>query len=146
MKNPLVPLALTFVPLALVLAALFSILGADPQAAQVLGSPGCSCPAPTYLRASSSVTLAGTEDFVELDTDAGLPVTVTLPASPTALAPLEVWLGSQPGLPGGIGTIDPNGQATTGADLTLDQANEGRLLVFVKPTPAGGGYWRVTEL
>jgi len=107
---------------------------------------GCGCPAPVYLRASSSVTLTGNEDFVELDTDSGNPIVLTLPAAPTKLQPLEVWLGSQPGLPGGTVTIDPNGQPTTGADLLLDVANEGRLLLYVKPTPTGGGYWRITDL
>lgn len=116
--------------------------------AQTVG--GCHCPPPQYVRSSSSLTLAGTEDLVELDTDSGNAVTVTLPASPAALSRVEVWLGNQPGLPGGTATIDPNGQAVTFApgiaDLLLDQANEGRVLLFVKPTAAGAGYWRASGL
>jgi hypothetical protein len=115
-----------------------------------LVATSCPCPQPTYLRLSSSATLAGTEDYVELDTDAGLPLALTLPASPTHLYRLEVWLGNQPGLPGGVATVDPNGQAVTfapgSADLVLDVADEGLLLLFVKPTPAGGGYWRASSL
>jgi hypothetical protein len=105
------------------------------------------CPKPTYVRLSSSSTLAGTEDYVELDTDSGLSFVLTLPASPAHLYRVEVWLGSQPG---GPATIDPNGQAVTltpGTNgLVLSAANEGRVLLFVRPTPSGGGYWRVSNL
>lgn len=95
-----------------------------------------------YTRISASVTLTGGEDYVELDTDAGA-LTVTMPASPVNLSRHEIWLGSQPG---GTATIDTNGQPSYGAGLTLSSANEGRLLLFVRPQPSGGGYWRVTEL
>jgi len=137
----------------LALATLFVSATPTQHAAPTAAAPtvtaaalGCTCSPPTYIRTSSNLALAGGEDFVEIDTDAGLPVVVTMPAAPTKLEPVEVWLGAQPGLPGGTGTIDTNGEAYAGADLLLDAPNEGRRLVWIKPTPAGGGYWRVTEL
>jgi hypothetical protein len=144
----LVVLAVPVLALAATLAS--SSSWSQPQvAAPAPGSfalAGCTCSPPTYVRSSSSIALSGGEDFVELDTDAGLPVTVTMPATPTKLEPVEVWLGAQPGLPGGTVTIDTAGEAYAGADLLLDEANEGRRLVWIRPTPSGGGYWRVTRL
>lgn len=137
--------------LVLVSALAFLALGTPSRAATALSSPQfavqtttatCSCPKPTYQRASGSVTLA--TDYLELDSDAGLPITVTLPAAPKHLDRHEVWLGAQPGLPGGTVTLDGNGQPLVGADALLDAANEGRVLLYVKPTPSGGGYWRVS--
>lgn len=108
---------------------------------------GCPCPQETYLRTSSSVTLAG-QDYVEVDTDAGLPLTITLPASPAQLQRVRVWLTGQPGPPNGVATIDPNGQPTAFvpglSSLVLDEPMEGLSLLFVRPQPTGGGYWRVS--
>jgi hypothetical protein len=102
---------------------------------------------PKYVRLSSSSTLVGTEDYVELDTDSGLPFVLTLPALPSHLYRVEIWLTSQPG---GPATIDPNGQRVTLAPnvtgLVLSAANEGRVLLYVKPTLLGAGYWRVSNL
>lgn len=122
---------------------------ASAPVAQVQALAPCPCPEPTYLRSSSSVALPAGIDYLELDSDAGQPITVTLPATPTHLRRVEVWLGAQPGLPGGTVTIDPGTlYGTAGASLFLDEPNEGRLLLFVKPDPAptAGGYWRVSEL
>jgi hypothetical protein len=100
----------------------------------------------TYVRVSASFTASGAEDYIECDTDSGNPITITLPPTPTPFEKHEVWLGPQPGLPGGTVTIDFNGQTSYGADLTLDSAMESRSLLWVKPTPSGGGYWLVRAL
>lgn len=113
--------------------------------AVVAGPCCCPCPAPVYVRTSSSLALSGTETLVECDTDAGLPLTVTLPLAPAHLKRLEVWLGDQPGLPGGVVTIDLQGNASHGDGLVLDAANEGRELLWVKPSLSAGGYWRVSS-
>lgn len=121
---------------------------AAPQS--IGGGTVCPCPQPKYVRSSTSYTVAKGDTYVELDTDAGLPITVTLPAAPTPLERHEIWLGAQPGLPNGTVTIDPSGQATAlfgGVDLVLDSANDGLVLLFVQPTPPpAGGYWRVSKL
>lgn len=135
-------------PLLALLALAFLAAFTPPQVAraQTARPLGCGCPAPTYLRTSSSVTLTG-EDYVEVDNDAGLPITVTLTASPSALQRVEVWLTSQAS--SALVDVNTNGQAVTftgGADLQLTAANEGVVFLFVQPTPTGGGYWRASAL
>lgn len=96
-----------------------------------------------YVRLSSSATLSGPETHVEVDTDAGLVVVVGLPSSPVHLQSVLVWLAPQPGAQA---IVDPNGHPVVGpATLTLDVAGEGRRFLFVRPTPEGGGYWRVAR-
>lgn len=110
----------------------------------------CPCPQPKYVRSSTSYAVAKGDTYVELDTDAGLPLTVTLPTNPDPLERHEIWLGAQPGLPGGTVAIDTAGQPTAlfgSADLLLDAANTGVVLLFVQPQPPpAGGYWRVSGL
>lgn len=121
---------------------------AGGTSAVVVGN--CPCPQPKYVRSSTSYAVQKVDTYVELDTDAGVPLTVTLPAAPDPLERHEIWLGAQPGLPGGTVTIDTAGQAFElfgSADLALDAANTGVVLLFVQPQPPpAGGYWRVSGL
>lgn len=148
MKN-LLALTLAFVLAALVLlgpAEAKHTVAAPQSIAGASRLLGCGCPSPTYLRASSSVTLDA-EGYVEVDNDAGLPITITMPAAPPALHRVEVWLTSQAS--SAPVDVNPNGQAVTftgGADLQLTTANEGLVFLFVRPTPSGGGYWRASPL
>lgn len=121
------------------------------QAQLVIGGGPCPCPF-RYVRTSVDYAVAKGDTHVEVDTDAGLPVTVTLPASPDPLERHEIWLTDQPGTPNGSLTIDPNGQAVhlpAGVSLTIPATspNEGLVLLFVQPQPPpAGGYWRVSRL
>ena len=130
--------------------ALSSSAVAAPRA-QAIGT-ACPCPQPRYLRTSSSTTIAKGYTYVEADTDAGQPITVTLPASPDPLERHEIWLGAQPGIPSGSLTVDPNGQPVAlapGLSLTIPATspNTGLVLLFVQPQPPpAGGYWRVSAL
>lgn len=124
----------------------------QPTQAQSLAIAGpCPCPF-DYVRTSVNYAVAKGDTHVEADTDAGQPITVTLPAAPSPLERHEIWLTDQPGTPNGSLTIDTNGQAAhlpAGVSLTIPATspNEGLVLLFVQPQPPpAGGYWRVSRL
>lgn len=146
MKNLLLSTLALFLTAAALIAG--PMLLAPPQAGYSLTAvklAGCPCPE-AYAFHSTSALLAGIEDYVELDSDNAVPETLALPANPSHLERHEVWMTNQPALPAGPWVIDPNGKPTRGADLVLDQVDEGRLLLFVQPPSPLPGYWRVTAL
>lgn len=141
MKN----LLLSTLALVLTAAALIAapMLLAPPQSA--VGFKAGRCIGSVYVRTSTNYSVLGNEDYIECDTDSGLPITVTLPATPGVLERHEVWhapQGSQ------TVTLDTQGQAAYGASLSFSGAISGRVVVWIDADGPGpnGGYWRVTAL
>lgn len=128
-----------------VLAGALLATGERLVAQSALGVKIGRCLGSVYVRTSVDYQVLGHEDYLEVDTDAGLPIDVTMPAIPAQFERLEVWSSPQGSQ---TITIDPNGQATAGASLSFSGPISGRLLLWIDADGPGpnGGYWRVTPL